>query len=139
MQKLIYLDTNIYLDYLENRTDRLRPLGEFAFRLIKRTIDCEFNVAVSSLVLAEIKFNNYTKQFTDLINSLKDMNKIVYIEMNENDNLKARKFHKERKTSFNDTLHVVLANKVNAILITRNLKDFEELQDLIEISLPENL
>ena len=63
MQRLIYLDTNIYLDYFENRTDKLKPLGEFAFRIIKRAIDCEFKIVISSIILAEIKFNNYTKQF----------------------------------------------------------------------------
>ena len=59
--------------------------------------------------------------------------------MNDEDNKKARLICKERKTSFNDTLHAVLSNKMNAILITRNLKDFEELQDLVELSLPENI
>ena len=38
----IYFDTNIYLDFLENRNDRLRPLGELASQLFKRSINCEF-------------------------------------------------------------------------------------------------
>ncbi len=34
----IYVDTNIYLDFFLNRKDKLRPLGDFAFELFKRTL-----------------------------------------------------------------------------------------------------
>lgn len=43
----IYLDTCIYLDYLMDRKDNLRPLGEFAFQLLKRTFECEFEIIIS--------------------------------------------------------------------------------------------
>ena len=49
---------------------------------------------------------------------------------------KARKLD---KNNFGDALHVVLAEKSNVDkLITRNIKDFLELTDSLEISLPES-
>ncbi|MBD3304093.1 hypothetical protein GF343_03035 [Candidatus Woesearchaeota archaeon] len=57
MTKLIYVDTNIYIDYFDGRTDYLRPPGEFAYQLLKRTFNCEFRIIVSSLVVDEIEYN----------------------------------------------------------------------------------
>ena len=36
METLIYPDTNFYIDYFEDRRDNIRPLGEFAFSVLKR-------------------------------------------------------------------------------------------------------
>lgn len=38
MRKRYYLDTSIWRDYFENRTDRFRPLGEWAFLFIKKAV-----------------------------------------------------------------------------------------------------
>jgi len=56
---LIYLDTNIYMDYFENRSDGLRPLGDFAFNLLRRCFECEFSIASSVLVAKEAEHNGY--------------------------------------------------------------------------------
>ena len=136
----IYLDTNIYIDYFDGRADNLRPLGEFAFNLLKRALDCEFHIIISSLVLDELEYNTYKENILGLIKDLKDKNKLLIIEVNEEDTKNANRVRRERKTSYNDTLHAVLANRIKAdFLVTRNLKDFEELQDLVKVVLPENL
>ena len=136
----LYLDTNIYIDYFDGRVDNLRPLGEFAFNLLKRVLECEFQIIISSLVLDELEYNTYKENMLSLIKDLKDKNKLLIIDVNEEDIKNANKVKKERKTSYNDTLHAVLANRIKAdFLVTRNLKDFEELQDLIKVVLPENL
>ncbi len=140
MEKLIYLDTNIYLDYLENRTDKLRPLGEFAFQLIKRAIECEFKIIISSLIIDELEYNNYSKQIKNLINDLKELNKLIYTEETKDDEQKARNLKQKFKTSLNDTKHAVIAQRRGAkFLVTRNIKDYGELQNLVKIRFPENL
>jgi len=136
----LYLDTNIYIDYFDGRVDNLRPLGEFAFNLLKRVLECEFQIIISSLVLDELEYNTYKENMLSLIKDLKDKNKLLIIDVNEEDIKNANKVKKERKTSYNDTLHAVLANRIKAdFLVTRNLKDFEELLDLVKVVLPENL
>ena len=140
MEKLIYLDTNIYLDYLENRTDKLRPLGEFAFQLIKRAIECEFKIIISGLIIKELINNINENRIKELFKSLKKNNKIIKTELIKEDKINAIKIQKERKTSFNDTLHAIIANRLKAnYLVTRNIKHFYKLNDLVKIILPENL
>ncbi|MBW2986099.1 PIN domain-containing protein [Candidatus Woesearchaeota archaeon] len=136
----IYIDTNIYLDYFDGRTDRLRPLGEFAYQLLKRTLECEFKIILSSLVLKEIFYNSYEERINNFLPDFKSKNKIIKITADAKDIKKTRKICKERKTDFNDTLHAVLAHKINAdFFVTRNLKDFYKLQDFVHLKLPENL
>ena len=141
----LYLDTNIYIDYFDGRVDNLRPLGKFAFNLLKRTLECEFQIIISSLVLDELTYNTYKENMLSLIKDLKEKDlkekdKLMIIEVNEEDVKNTIKIKRERKTTHNDTLHAVLANRIKAdFLVTRNLKDFEELQDLVKVVLPENL
>jgi len=140
MTETLYLDTNIYIDLFEDRTDRLRPLGEFAFQLLKRAIACEFDIVVSSLILEELFYNSYEQQVKNLLPALDEKGKIIRAEIAPEDVKAARRICQERKTPFNDTLHAILAQKMNsAYLVTRNMKDFYELQDLIKIIFPENL
>lgn len=140
MPTLIYLDTNIYLDHLDGRTDHLRPLGEFAFELLRRTFQCEFKIVLSSLVLDELNFLNYTEKIKELLSHLKELDKLVYLEETEEDVKEASQIVKESKTSWNDTKHAVLAKRASVgFFVTRNIKDFENLQHLIEVKLPEEL
>jgi predicted nucleic acid-binding protein len=140
MTKLIYVDTNIYLDYFDGRRDNLRPLGEFAYHLLKRALQCEFKIILSSLVVDEIEYNSYFEKFIELRKSLQENNKCVIIVENYADEKETRRIVKERETSFNDTKHAVLARRAKAdYLITRNIQDFIQLRDLINIALPENL
>ena len=62
---------------------------------------------------------------------------VIIIERTKEDEEEARKLS---KTNYPDALHVVLARKENAIyLVTRNVNDFAEFKDLIEITKPELL
>lgn len=128
------------MDYFENRIDKIRPLGEFAFQLIKRTLQCEFKIILSNLVIDELKFNGAGSKIKELTDELKKSNKLVYTEESENDDQKARELKQKFKTPLNDTKHIILAKRMGAdFLVTRNIKDYGELQNLVKIKLPENL
>ncbi len=136
----LYLDSNIYIDYFDGRVDNLRPLGEFAFNILKRALEGEFQIIISSLVLDELNYNTYKENIASLIKDLKDKNQLITIEVTEEDTNKAKKIKNDKKTQYNDTLHAVLASRIKAdFLITRNLKDFEELHNLVKVVFPENL
>lgn len=135
---LLYIDTNIYLDYFEARNDYMRPLGEFAFQVFQRTLSCEFTVILSSLVLDELEFNHANLE--DLFEELKEKKKVIFVDYNEEDVRDTKMLLRQRGGSFNDTLHTVIAKRMNAeYLVTRNIKDFTHLQDLVKISFPEFL
>jgi predicted nucleic acid-binding protein len=133
--ELIYLDTNIYMDYFLIREDRLRPLSDFAFELLRKTFQCEYKIAISDWLLFELENNIPIEKINELLNDLKDLDKLVKVERTDGDIVEAKK-HKNWK----DALHAVLAKKSGAVyLVTRNVEDFFDVQNLIEIKLPENL
>lgn len=132
--ELIYLDTCIYLDYWQDRKDRLRPLGKFAFQLIKRAMQCEFEIVVFDWVIEELEAQLSTKEVTEMLYSLYDSGKAIKIKRTKEDEKKARAL----STNWTDALHIVLAKKAGAeCIITRNLSHFAEFQNLLPAYTPE--
>ncbi len=137
---LLYLDTNIYLDYLEGRVELFRPLGEFAFQIFKRTLSCEFTLILSSLLVEELSLHVSKERIKEMLDDFHKRKKIIETAVKYEDKDTARTIMRERHTPFQDTLHMVVAKRMNAsYFVTRNIKDFVELEDIIPIFLPENL
>lgn len=133
MPELIYIDTNVYLDFFLNRKDTLRPLGDFAHELFRKTRSCAYILVTSTLVLKELDQKCDSKRLYEFLDEFKKNKKIICVSFTGQEIRCAKKcLHWE------DRLHEILAHKSNAkYLVTRNLKDFEG--DLVEIVLPENL
>ena len=55
MQKRYYLDSCIWRDYFENRSDRFRPLGDWALALIKKIIAEGDFIVYSDVVEDELR------------------------------------------------------------------------------------
>src|SRR3989338_6646567 len=122
---LIYVDTNIYLDYFEGRTDSLRPLGEFAFQIFQRTLSCEFTIVFSGLILKELYNHMNTEDLHSLLDELKEKNKIIETKATFQDKENVREIIKQKRTDFNDTLHAIIAQRMSTdYLVTRNIQDF---------------
>ncbi len=140
MAELIYLDTNIYLDYWENRSDKMRPLGDYAFNVLKRALKCEFIIITSNLVFKELDGKISNLAIENIFNKLDATNKLERISQHETDIVKAREIAKTRNTHPADVLHAILAKRAGAkYLITRNQADFEELDFIIEAVFPEDI
>jgi hypothetical protein len=136
---LIYLDTCIYLDYWERRTDNLRPLDEFAFQILKRTVECEFEIVISDLVLAELEKYLALDSIRTILNPLEKLRKIRIVKKSKNDLEKVSSLYYETRIHKSDILHAILAKKAGAIyLVTRNIEHFSKI-GLIEPILSENL
>ncbi len=137
---LLYIDTNVYIDHFDGRNDYLRPLGEFAFQLLQKAGQCEFDIAISSFVIEELKHHVSEQRIFELVGGLQKLRKIFSMNHTPDDERVASRLSHIRKTSFPDTLHVILAKKMNATyVVTRNIKDFEKLSDIVPIRLPESL
>jgi len=136
----IYIDTNVYLDHFESRSDRLRPLGDFATQLLKRVLDCEFDIIVSSLVIDELVCHVSVERVNALLFEFKARGKLIRAQTLGQERQAAREISRTRGTPVSDTLHAIIAQRMNAsYLVTRNLKDFGDLRDLVPIRLPELL
>ncbi len=119
----VYVDTNVYLDFILNRSDKLRPLGELASQFFRRALDCEFEIVVSNHVISELKKNDIKDdELEDLWLWLKS--KIVKVGVSFEDEERARTLHRSGLLHFQDALHYSIAQKVKAIILT-NDKDFQ--------------
>ena len=135
MPEKIYLDTTIYLDYFENRHDNIRPLGFFAYNLIRRCIEGKFKIVISDWVVEEFGKIGDVHKINDLIKTLKKHGSLLTVKTNFKDLSKSRKY-KDKP----DTLHAILAIKAGAdYFVTRNIRDFPDFQNSINLVLPENI
>ena len=67
--KKIYIDTNIFLDFWFDRSDKIKHFGVFAKQLFEDTMSCKYFLVISDYILAEIEYNF---EFTDQIKKLID-------------------------------------------------------------------
>lgn len=117
----LYVDTNIYLDYLLKRNGKTN-FAEHAFKLFKRTISCEFRIVVSDHLIYEL--SKYVELEKTRILFLMIKKKVDKIRVEEQD----KELAKQLDCHYADALHIVLAKKANAeMIITRNGSDFEHL------------
>jgi len=135
----IYLDTNIYLDWLENRKDNLRPLGEFAFQIIKRTISCEFEIVISKLVIRELRKFIAEEQINNALQRLIQKKKLVFIDEEKGDFSEAKEMANKYQIPWQDALHAILAKRADSeFLVTRDAHLFN-LYGFIKSVFPENI
>jgi hypothetical protein len=55
MSVLIYLDTNVWLDYFLDRSSGLLSPSEIALHILKRSIFCEFQILISDILTVELE------------------------------------------------------------------------------------
>lgn len=136
MSERIYLDTNIYIDYFEERSDGIRPLDEFAFQLIKRAMGCEFEIVISDLVMEEIERQKISRKIIEnLLEELNKNKKLIAITATPEEKQKL-----EQRTISSDHLHAILANRNHCkYLVTRNISHFSQFSGIINPILPENV
>lgn len=131
----VYLDTNIYLDYLLDRRGRTgRRLGDMAERVFRRIFSGEVRLVISDWVKMElqnhIEGNNVKVMFALMKN-------IEEIRTEKCDIEEAKRISRE---NFDDALHAVLARKARAdFLVTRNTDHFREFSGLVNTAIPERL
>lgn len=133
MTEKVYCDTCVFRDFLEGRNDPLRPLADFAGNFFSAVIDGEYIMVYSDHVLYEFSKYFPVEKLNDFIDSLGGS--VEFVKVISNDKSEARKY-----TNYPDALHAVIAIRAQAkMLTTRNILDFEEFSDSIEIVFPESL
>jgi len=133
---LVYVDTNVYMDLFAGRKDKFRDLGEFALNVFRKVREGHYCLVISDWVVDEFKKFRDPKEIERLLEGLKTEH-LVRITTTSEDKKEARRLS---TNNFPDALHVVLARKANCIyLVTRNIQDFAEFQNYIEIKIPEEL
>ena len=140
MSKLIYIDTNVYLDYFEERSYGLRPANEFAFNLIQRTIACEFKIVLSTKLLEELEKRVSKEKITDFFNKLRIFNKVFDVRMTFNIKKFAIELSRSGRIHYSDALHYAFASHYGVEAIITNDRNFRELSsEKLRILMPEEV
>ncbi|RMF89313.1 MAG: PIN domain-containing protein [Methanobacteriota archaeon] len=138
---LIYLDTNIYLDYWSGRSDKLRPLGEFAYAVHRRSVECEFTILASDLVLTELRRSIDDGEIKEVFSSLKECHKLLIEKVGDSDVKTAKALKNEHpEVPLPDLIHYCFAiNNKADVLVTRDAHFTMLPQERIKIRKPEEI
>jgi predicted nucleic acid-binding protein len=128
MESLFYLDTSIWLDFLEGRDEPNFPKGTWAKELIKKIIIEGSKILFSDNNLLELISVGYMEFEID--NILVSLKNIIFVEASEKEARKARDLAEKRDVPKRDALHALIARNNKAVFITLD-NHFKKLTDII--------
>lgn len=132
-----YLDTCIWRDYFEDRTDGLRPLGEWAFQLIKQIIAEEGLFIFSNLAEKELRDYYSESKFAQLLETIPN-DLLVYVRFSHEQFRESLVLAKKFDVPKKDALHLVIARDASAVLVSRD-NHFFALDSIYRTYKPEEL
>jgi predicted nucleic acid-binding protein len=132
-----YIDACIWIDYFEMRNDKFRPLGEWAFKLIKKAVEDDMKIVLSDHLFLELR-NRYSAETIRKIFEILPEQTILNITTNDRQANEAFKLKVKLNIPFGDALHAILARDNDAILVSRD-KHYQELSEEVVIKKPEDL
>jgi len=137
MEKRFYLDSCVWRDLLERRTDRIRPLDEFAFQFLKNCREHRRKVVVSDLVCDELE-KYFPKAMIDgLFDGFSDL--LIFVKTDDLALKEASSCKSKYKGAhFEDILHALIAKANGCAVVTRD-RHFFSLFELVEVFLPEEV
>ena len=121
---IIYLDTNIWLDYFLQRESKYISNKDVALNIFQRAVSCEFQIIMTDILLEEITKYVDLKKTKNITNWIS--HKLIFVTTTTQDEDKARKI----PIHFPDNLHFILAKKEKATLVSND----KEMQKLGAIS-----
>lgn len=134
MTKLIYIDTNVYLDLLMGRQAGFMPNSDIARNILNRALKCEFHIIICDFLLMEIE-NYVSKELVDnTFKSLINADKVIFEAITSEDKRKAHILSKS--APFGDCLHFVIAEKCGAEYLVTNDKHFDRLKNKVKVIKP---
>lgn len=114
-----YIDACIWRDYFENRSDNLRPLGEWAFRLIKKVVEEGGLFIISDILIVELQKFYSDEQIASMFGIVPPELRLN-VSTTEKQTKDALKMKNQLKIPSGDAFHAVLARDNNALMISRD-------------------
>ncbi len=138
MPQKYYIDACIWRDFHENREDKFRPLGEWAFNLFRMIRETKSKALYSNLIIKELSISYTPEKIKEMFRIVEEEGLLEKVEIKEEHLHETIRLKKLKKLPFNDLLHAILARDNQAILVTRD-KHFEEFGDIVIVKKPEDL
>lgn len=138
MKLKFYLDTSIWRDYYEDRSDGSKALGKFALQLLYKVIKNSDQIGYSDFVVEELKVKYTKEEIIAILSIFYHLNLLVKVTISREQAQEAANICKQRNVPFGDALHAILTRDNNFIMVTRD-RHFRKLWDIAEIKKPEEL
>jgi predicted nucleic acid-binding protein len=126
------------MDFYENRKDRFRPLGEWAFELFRKIRNEKGIVLYSKATLKELGRYYNPAQIKEIMQIVSNKGALLLVQINPEELREASALSKGLSIPFDDCLHAILARDNDAVMVTRD-RHFEMLRNIAEIKKPEEL
>jgi predicted nucleic acid-binding protein len=133
-----YFDTSIWIDYFEDRVDKFRPLGEFAFQLLKKIYEEGDVVLFSELVLFELEERYSRQKVSAILEAAKEWGVLACVPISIAQRTESKRISEEQEVPRADALHAILARDNRAILVTRD-SHFLHLTSIVDVKKPEEI
>jgi len=118
MEEKYYLDTSIWMDYYEDRTDPSKDIGKFAFRLLCKLLALKKKIVVSTFLLRELESAYSLDKIRGLTHPFEKL--MEKVDVSDNHREEAKKIAEERGIPKGDVIHAILAREHKAILVSRD-------------------
>lgn len=138
MEQKYYLDTSIWRDYYEDRSDGSKPLGKFALQFLFKAIKDGNRIGYSDFVVEELMVKYAKEEIIAILSIFYHLNLLVKVPISKEQAKEAAVICKKRNIPFGDALHAILARDNKSIMVTRD-KHFKKLKDIADIKKPEDL
>jgi predicted nucleic acid-binding protein len=119
----IYVDTDVFLNTWFREMLKLNPAFYRTERLLEKVVECTYYLVISNLTLKEL-----SKKMSLSTNDIKAFYFEKYEQMGKLSVVKVTQPMIDQArgvpTHLTDAVHAVVAKQENAILVTRNIKDF---------------
>ncbi len=136
----IYLDADIWLNFWLDEMLGLIPASHYAEELLRKAAREGWTVVVSDLVKEEVFDKKVLPSDLDAkISELRIGGLIEEVEVEEKDDALAGRLRRERGLHLSDALHAALAMRTKSVIVTRNIKHFKLVEDLVDVRKPEDL
>lgn len=133
-----YIDTCIWRDFAEDRTDGSRPLGEWARAFLKKAFADRHPLVWSVVVEQELTSVPHRSYILKVRREFEVAGLIVTVSHTYEQLREAAILSRDLRVPLDDALHAVLARDADAVLVTRDTH-FQRLRAAVLSAAPEEL
>lgn len=138
--KSLYLDADVWLNLIQREMAGFVPAFQRTKQLLSKAETEKWELVVSDLVKEEVRSQGVKEEdMKRQISGLREKKLVKHAQVKEADREKAREILRSRGLHFSDALHVAVALRKGSHLVTRNMRHFSVVDDLLEVSRPESL
>jgi len=137
----IYPDADVWLNFWKGEMIGMIPAFYFMEELLRKAMLERWVIVVSELVKEEVLEKGVSPDdFDEKIDELESAGCVIEkVEVTKEDVRCALELKKERGIHLSDAIHAAIAKRVESTIVTRNIRHFKLVADIVKVRKPEDL